>query len=274
MLKIGVNNFIGTSSVFATSSATGRPATAVKDSTISHWRAGSVDATLTVQIVDAELGTIALDFGGALIDVGNGEVLGSGSNSIDLVSLHRVNFADKLTVKSYFVDELISEQDYNRGDLSGIETFHLFSQAKGIIDKVEFIFSGGTVAPTIGYIWVGSMVDFKTTAYQDEDNSGDIASVSQGGFAGNSRRPLLRAMTVTLAHESSTNQKEKIRKILRTGYSVPRPFARIEPCTQSEVMLGILDSKKVGYDFFDNKDQFGIKKSQATIGIAEVLGGI
>jgi len=188
--------------------------------------------------------------------------------------LHRIEFSESLIVRSYFAGALQSTNTYNQGDLSGIETLHLITGASGIINSVELEFSGGLTPPTIGYVWAGSQVEFDATAYQDFDESGDIASISQGGYAGNSRRPLLRGLQVTLAHESSTELKRKIRSIYQTGYSTPRPVARIEDCLQTETMLGIIDSKRVGYDFFDNVDSLGIRKSQATIGISEVLGVI
>jgi hypothetical protein len=276
MLKIGVRNYISAATVSLTAggSALGREPSNVKDGTITHWRATSPEATLRIDVTDSELETVILSFGDTFIDTGDGTVLGVDTNSIDLVSLHRIDFASSLTVRSYFANELISSETYNQGDLSGIETLHLLTRASGIINGVELEFSGGSTPPTIGYIWIGSQVEFEATAYQDSDESNDIASVSQGGYAGNSRRPLLRGMQVTLAHESSTEIKRKIRRIYQSGYSNSRPVARTEPCLQDEIMLGILDSKMVGYDFFDNKTSLGIKKAQATIGIAEVLGDI
>jgi len=275
MLKIGTQNYIGSSVVSATSTSTGRNANMIKDPTITSWAAEQKDVTVSISLVDSGFSEILISAGESLIEIGEfGEVLGSSTNSIEMASLHRVNYTGTLTVESFYVGELIESKVFSQGDSDGVEVFSLDLGLSGIINRIDLKFAGGNTNPSIGYVFIGSQISFKTTASQDKDESGDIASITQGGYAGSSRRPILRKMTVTLAHEESGAMKSKIRQILKDGFSKPRPVIRTEECRPTESMLAILDSNVVAYDIFNNKDENRKYKSQATIGFSEVLGGI
>lgn len=273
MLRIGINNYVGAANVSATSTAAGRTPQMVQDATITHWQAGANDATLSIVLSDAGISEIIVSGGDCFIDMNDGYICGGNSQSVDLITAHRVQFTGLLTVNTYYGGALQGANSYNPGDLDGIEVLHLFTTLSGICDRVDFVFSGGNSAPSIGYIWVGSQITFGTAALQDFDESFDTAAVSQAGFAGSRRKNLLRTLQVTASHTEARVLKGYMRQIMRSGYAVPRPFVRTETCLPTETLLGILDAPRIGYDFFENIDTAtGYRKAQTTFGIAEVLG--
>lgn len=272
MLSIGIDNFVADASITASNSAAGRGPNSVKTSDITHWQAGSTNSVLTAEITTAEITSVQVQAGGVDVDAG-GEPVEVRFFILDLVTAHRITFDGTLIVRAFFGTDLVSQKTYTPDDISGIEVFSLFATSGLVANKLTLTFFGGTAPPSIGYLWIGTKIDFEVTQYQDADETGDIGSISQGGYAGNSRRPILRTLTCTLAHEESGSLKSKLRQILKSGYTVPRPVVRVEDCLPEMVMLGVLDAEKIGYDFFENKDS-GLRKAQATIGFSEVLGGI
>jgi hypothetical protein len=116
----------------------------------------------------------------------------------------------------------------------------------------------GASAADIGYVWAGAWIDFGCAeAFQPFDESADDTTVDRTNRPLADSGFLFQAVNITTKKlELYTNLRTKVRKILETGFSNPRPFLFNDGVVVDELMYGILGSGRIGYDFYQMPDTY------------------
>jgi hypothetical protein len=160
-------------------------------------------------------------------------------------------------------------------DLSGIDELHFVMPTgnAGTIDELELSFTGSTPAE-IGYIFLGTEVNFAISTYQPFDESTDAPVPTNGNTISTNAGYSYRRYNFTLAYEVFSTMRAKIRSIFQDiSFAEPRGVEVSGDCIPSDYLLGVLDSGVFGYSVNSNSDDAGQYKSQITIGVREALGG-
>lgn len=276
-MKIGKSQQLTTATFTSTPSEnSGKEAENILDSnTLKVWGVTGADATLLVQIPTITFDTIALfnltirtsitinlysDYPGSLIQTETiiaSDFIGNESKNlfIDVDAIPQGN-ADGFILGEYILDEYIVD---GRGNIS--------------INYIEIICAGNlsNFQTSIGYLWLGDLIDFGCAEkIQPFDQSQDDVTVTRGNNPDVNERYDIQAYNVTLKKENDYETlRGNIRLILSDGFGTPRPYIIDEPfLSVDEVLLGIMDSGKVGYDIISTDSGF---IAQTTIGIREVF---
>lgn len=155
-------------------------------------------------------------------------------------------------------------------DASGFEYSNYFidNLSNAIFDKIEITNCGSTTA-YLGYVWAGDWIDFGCAeAISPVDESSDNVTINRANRPIPEERYLFQSFQVTTIKTTEINTlRSKVRQILVTGFASPRPWLISEIYSTPEIMYGILESGKVGYNIYEIDTT---KKSNITIGVREV----
>lgn len=278
-VHFGINNYVSTAS--ASGTASGFSSDNVLTSNGSIWRGADNNETLTITL-DAD-------------------------RDIDFVSLHNLK-AQYVQCVAKLNTGTVSTQAKNYMDISGLEINSVYFEIDDIIDELVFTiqhFDDSYVE--VGYVFAGDSVNIDVQDWQSSDISNDTVSITTGNLANSTRRYLYRTYQITTKKKPETRVKNVMRTIYVNGYASPRPIICAYDCmARDEVLLGILDSPKVQYDYFDanyavgnrvinikgysskvledqageaiyyksDMDEVGQRFAQCTIGITETFGGL
>lgn len=225
MIYVGIDNYVNTAS--ATSTATGYSADNALTAEGSVWRGNDNDDTLTI--------TLDQD------------------RNVNLICLHGVK-GQQVDLTTKLNGGTVGTETVNVLGLSGIDYKSIYFTLTGYIDQVIFRvrqFDGDPVE--VAYVWAGSKVDIEEESVQDFLESTDTVNLTLGNLANSTGRYDYRAMNVTTAKMPATELKYKMETIIKSGYGIPRAISRVTAdCIPEVTMLGVLDSGKVGYDYFLN----------------------
>lgn len=249
-ISFGIENNISAATVTTDSELSSAPADNIKNNTLSFYQAVLGTATVTINIGAAKL--------------------------IDFISLHNVDFSSLTIVGKMNTTTVFTSAVLTTADISGINFKSVIADigAGGSINIVELLFTGGT-APKVGYVWVGTAVDFQITSIQYIDESDTSATVTRGNTIAADKSYLYRRYSLALLAESMDTFRAKIRSILNDqSFAEPRGIGISGNCIDTEFLLGVLDSGRVPYGLTDVTDQnTTLRKINATIGVREVIGG-
>lgn len=276
-MKIGklteLSNVTFTSSVTANS---GKVETNLLDNnTLKIWEVTQADATLLLQFdpIDIDMiGLFNLNIRGSVTINAYTDHPGQIQNTKTITNLELVGLESKNTfieLTSLFPD---SNSDFILDDFI-LDDKILGGALDPGISAIEIIFKGGSPGfnTSMGYIWAGDLIDFGCAEkIQPFDQSQDDITVTRGNQPDANSRFNLQNYNVTIKKENEVETlRDNMREILATGFGTPRPFLFDEPFFPStEIMLGILDSGKIGYDVIE----FGSDGSDNTYGLQTTIG--
>lgn len=248
-LRFGIGNIIADSTVSATSEQTAMPVTNIQDNTISFFKSILGTCTVTITLPSSQL--------------------------VSFVSLHNTTFS-ALTITGKLSGGTVFQQTgITTNDLSGLEvmSFVMDSSYLGTVDTIELAFTGA-IAPEIGYVFVGTSVDFAIRTMQAFDEVTDSPVATNGNTISTNLGYSFRSYDVGVGHESFSALRSKIRSIFQDeSYSEPRGIEISGDCIPTDCLLGVLDSGRFGYSIDVNKDSLGEYKAIITVGLREVFGG-
>ena len=200
------------------------------------------------------------------------------------IALFNVDFETSLTINFYdSFGNIFETVTFARADRVGLDSkniiYKVIDTSAGIY-TIELIFAGGT--PTYytycGYIWAGNWIDIDCPEKMKAlDLSSDDLTVTRANRPDTKRDYNYQQYSVTTKKEFLflILRDYVVRPLLALGYGNPRPFIFDDPPYYvSEVILGVFDSPKFGYDWFDMGDYGGGQKviaGQITFGVREVF---
>lgn len=241
-LNIGYENYITNATLGAGTTAPQMGVDNIKTAEIEFWQSAGLTDTITI------------DLGSAL--------------QIDMIGLHRISYDGTITVTAGSYSGVFTSSDYD-----GLEIFHIVDLPNVTEQNLTIAFTGGTIAPALGYVFIGSMKSFdvKSTARQDRDDSRDIVNNTEGGFISFGSRPFLRSYQMTINSEKTSQLKTKMRDFYIQGYALPRPMLFVCDKLEDEKALVAFDSGGISYDTLTSR-KTGEFDSDTTIGLQEVIG--
>jgi len=219
------------------------------------WQVTGTGETLTLDFSDDAISPDAVCLFG--IDV-------TSNITLDVYETYPGAVTDTVTVTAANLRGLASKNIYLPVTTADIEAI-----------KITLDTGGGAVTSSVGWIWAGEILDFDCVEkIQPFDVSNDDATVTRGNTVDINGSYLYQSFNVTLKKDAGFEElRAKVRQILDAGYATPRPYLIDEPyLTEDEVVLGILDSGKIGYDLFPVKKDSEDYTAQITIGIRETRG--
>jgi hypothetical protein len=245
VLKIGTDNYASSASAGNTNPSFS--ADNVLDTKLTRWQSSSTIDTLTVS-------------------------LGS-PQSVTLIALFNVQFSTlTATGKNGGVTQFTA--NLTSADLDGVDIQNCFIDSIGTIDTLELVFNGGANVPFVGYVHCGASADFSIEAYQPFIESTAGAETTLGGIIETNPGYAYRTFSVTVGKtDYSYAAINALMKPILQEYSLPRPFIFDADCTMDEVVLGVLDSNRIGFDILPINDGTGKYTAQFTIGIEERFAG-
>jgi hypothetical protein len=198
----------------------------------------------------------------------------------ECICLFNCNIKTDITIKTYssYPSTVIETKTITVSQLTGFQSknalFELTDTSTTIV-AIDLVFTSTDTAfyTSVGYLWMGDLIDFGCVEnMQPVDDSDDQATVTRAGTTDVKRRYNFQEYSVTLKKE---NVYETIRAVWRTiltdGFGTKRPFIIDESfLTSSELLLGIFDSPKAGYDI-ENQFSSTDNLTQFTFGIREVF---
>jgi len=268
MIIVGLNNLIDSATVTATAFESGQGANNIKDASPRSWRA-TVPSTVTIDIPQSIWQTeyyLIADSGERLTS-DEDDLLIELYGLVPLVTMHRISFEKDLIVTAYFNDTIVLEKTFSQTDANGLDILTLYLGKPITLNRLSLQFLGPA---SIGYAWVGTWQGIDHEAFNLSDNTNDLISITQAGFAATTPKNTFRLLQVTIAKERFSDVRDFCRAIISDGVGKPRPVIINECDDIVDAMLGIMDSKKVQYDSFRTKP----RRSQATIGFNEIFGSV
>jgi hypothetical protein len=245
MLKIGVDNIIGTATLTGGNTNPSFPEDNAQEATLERWQSLSVSDTLTITFTAQQINHIAF-FN---------------------VNIDTVTVTGKLSTATVFTDTYTQK--------SGIDVLNMYIPQTGNIDELVLSINNASsdTFPYVGYIWLGDEKQFNFEAQQEVEESNATREVSRGNIAEQNPGYIKRSIQMTIAKEEFSAQRSRLREIQR-DWATPKSYVIDEDCWPTEVLLATLDSGRVQYDPFNIIDNTtGYKNTNATIGIDEVFGG-
>ena len=221
---------------------------------------------------------------------------------VEKISLHNIKARSAVTIDLYqsypekllsstvilasrftglFVDGTFSDVGTAGGQGEGfilgefiLNEFILAGNVSDTISAITLTFSGGDPGflSSCGYIWAGDFHDFGCAEkIQPSDQSNDSVTISRTNHPDINDSYEFQSFNVTYKKDRLfSDLRPQMRDILLTGFGTPRPIIFDEPMFPDapEILLGILDAPKVGYDIIETS--VTDPNSQITIGIREV----
>lgn len=203
------------------------------------------------------------------------------SITADAVCLFNCNIETSVELKTYSTYPGVVEDSITltTSDLTGFTSLNaLFELTKPTtaIEAIELIFLSADPSffTSVGFIWVGELLDFECgKALQNFDDSEDEVTVTRANTVSVKTRYNFQEFNITTpVEEEFVDVQTRFRTILNGGYGTRRPYIFDEPPydTKNELIYGIMESARVGYDI-----QFNSKNTErftnATIKIREVF---
>jgi hypothetical protein len=193
-------------------------------------------------------------------------------DSADLAGLQNKHLLFNLTEKTTPFDKIqIILETENTAQEQGVGYFaHGYGSVgygvtKTIVASGEF---------SIGYVWAGDNINFGCAEnMQPIDNTNDIINITRSNVPDTQVVYDYQNFNVTLKKENDfITLRENIRFFIDNGIGQPRPFILDEPYYPNpEVIYGIFDATKFGYDVIYAPGDTGDFIAQTTIGIREVF---
>ena len=198
----------------------------------------------------------------------------------DLIGLFNVTFETDLTVNiwdNYPTGSVIETKTITTTNGLYYQNAFMEIATTSNFKAIELIFSGSTSTfeTQAGFIWVGDVIDLGCAEeLQPFDESADDATVQRAnGVDTNPRFPFQEFNLTTDKDVPFLTLRSNMRRLIDTGYTTKRPYLFDEPIYEGnpEIVLGILDAGRVGYDTFPISDTSSEYKAQVSIGIREVF---
>jgi len=201
----------------------------------------------------------------------------------DMVALFNieVDSAIQIDVYSAYPGTISDTVTVTTANLRGLDAYNIYLDVTAATIeaiKITVTGTGATSLSSAGWLWAGEVINFGCAEeMQPFDHANDAATITRSNAVDTNPSYLYQTYNITLKKEAGYEElRTKTRALLVEGYTVPRPYLINEPfLTTPEILLGILDSGKIGYDAFYMKDETGEDfAAQVTIGIRETTGAV
>lgn len=156
---------------------------------------------------------------------------------------------------------------YNQGVAYGVHGFGSVGFGVTYLDSIDS-------NCFLGYLWAGDTIDFGCVEnMQPFDNTSDIVNITRSNVPDVQRSYKYQTFNITLKKPNRfITLRDNIRYFINDGIGKARPFLFDEPCYDStELVYGIFDATRFGYDIFYAPIESGDFIAQATIGVREVF---
>ena len=167
-------------------------------------------------------------------------------------------YDNDLAYTNGIIDTVVVNNGITTNDATGFAYSNYLIDISGNCFKIEITNTGSTTA-FLGLAFAGEWINFDCVeAFQPFDNSNDDVMISRTNKPLVDESYLYQSFSATLKKENDLEDlKTKMRKILDTGYATSRPFLIDEDFyTVAELMLGILNGGRIGYDIYKTGDGY------------------
>jgi len=251
------------------------------NNTLKKWEASFSQATIQIELTQAITadiislfnicitGTVelkTLDASDVVIDT----FLFNESDAMGLQNTHllaETTSSTPIKKLQLVISTSASDADFNQGVTYGAHGF--FTVGYGVTGVVT------SDAPCfLGYIWAGDITEFGCAEnLQPFDNTGDRTTITRSNVPDTQEVYDYQTFNVTTNKDSPfLTLRDNFRFFMNDGLGEPRPFIFDEPYyTSPELVYGVFDATRIGYDVIYAPEGTTDRVAQATIGVREVF---